>query len=164
MYLSQIASNSKTMQLLVLFLLITARTFATKLPVSNKNEQKEFINVAEFKTLRYGFPCPADEKQAIESGFHNASIITRPYGFAMFKELLFLTIPRLGEPVPYSLAVVTNKQTEKGPELRPFPNYEVHKVNDKVSCDKKIVSVFRPNVSNKDKHHFWVNKETFSDG
>lgn len=134
------------MRFFVLFLLITTRTFATE---TNVNEQKEFISVVELKTLQYGFPSPLDEKEAIDSGTHNATIISRPYGFAVMKDTVFLTIPRLGEPVPYSLAVVTNKQTEKGPELRAFPNYEVHKVNDKVSCDNKIVSVFRPNVSKK---------------
>lgn len=149
---------------LIVCLLITSTTLAVEI-----QSQKEFISVAEFKTLPYGFPTPADKKEAIESGFHNESIVTRPYGFAMYKDLLFITIPRLDVssryPVPYSLAVVTKKQTKNGPELRPFPNYEIHKNNSKVSCDNKIVSVFRPNVSNKDKNQIVYNKRTlFLDG
>lgn len=143
------------MHFIVLCFLISSSTFGSSIPDNDSTTQTNFISVLEFKSLPYGFPTIGDKKEAISSGFYNASITTRPYGFAVYKDVIFVTMPRI-QTVPYSLAVVTNKQTEQGPELRAFPNYQIHKNNDKVSCDNKIVSVFRPNVSNKDYHHFCI--------
>ncbi|KAL5283673.1 Y-e3.2 family protein [Megaselia abdita] len=133
------------MELFVLCLLIISSSLGNEIL---ENEQKEFITVVDFKVLQYSFPSPKDEKEATDTGFYNASAITRPYGFAIFKNKVFISMPRLETPVPFSLAEVTNEYTEKGPKLRAFPYYEIHKANDKVSCDNKIVSVFRPNMDN----------------
>lgn len=121
---------------------------------ANSQNQKNFISIAEFKTLPFGFPTPQDKTEAIENGFYNASLVPRPYGIAILTtlNLKFITIPRVDPtlPVPYSLAIVTKRQTKQGPELKAYPNYEIHKIRGKISCDLKIISVFRPNVSNKD--------------
>lgn len=56
-----------------------------------------------------------------------------------------MTVPRFGQGVPYSLALLTDVQRPNGTEIKPYPDYSWHNSHGK-NCDG-LTSVYRVAVS-----------------
>ena len=55
-------------------------------------------------------------------------------------DVVFVSMPRMAEGIPYTLGYVTNETSSDGnPLIAPYPNEQWHKVGD---CDS-ITSVYR---------------------
>lgn len=77
-------------------------------------------------------------------------IYLRQYYYILDKNRLrtFVTIPRLQDGIPYTLATVSDNMGMNGPLLDPYPNYKLHNNNNGKNCDG-ISSAFRVAVCNK---------------
>lgn len=129
----------------------------------NGNKLKDLETIHSWNLLEYEFPSPQDRQEAINNGnlISNAGtpIDVQPsYGgleqkyilkcFSFFKlpladgrRRIFTTIPRFLPGIPFSLAVVTNRQGSNGPFIQPFPSYSWHTAHGS-NCDN-ITSAFR---------------------
>lgn len=58
---------------------------------------------------------------------------------------MFVTVPRFGSGVPYSLATLTNVKRPNGTEIQAYPDYSWHSSHGR-DCDG-LTSVYRIQVS-----------------
>uniref|UniRef100_W8CAE9 Protein yellow n=1 Tax=Ceratitis capitata TaxID=7213 RepID=W8CAE9_CERCA len=110
------------------------------------SKYKMLTNVYEGKNLEFGFPSDDDRKTALRKGLYDpdsplpidVDVYYPPSGE---EPRIFVTIPRFGQGVPYSLAYLTNEVRPNGTELQPFPDYDWHKSHGD-DCDG-LTSVYR---------------------
>lgn len=60
----------------------------------------------------------------------------------MFRNRLFLTLPRWKDGVPYSLAWLPNPPIEESPRVRVYPSWDAHSPVNNPDCNK-LMSVYR---------------------
>lgn len=106
---------------------------------------RELETVYQWKQMVFGFPTEADRNEAIANGNlvpENATPIdVAPHHHSEKGSRIFTTTPRFTPGIPYTLAVVSDKNEANGPVLQPYPDYSWHKAHGS-DCDK-ITSVFR---------------------
>lgn len=84
-----------------------------------------FKTVYSWKQLDYAFPSEYDRRRAIESKeFIQENNL--PLGLEIYKNKLFITMPKWKEGIPVTLAVLPKVPKEKSPKLVPYPNWEYH--------------------------------------
>ncbi|XP_017485109.1 PREDICTED: major royal jelly protein 3-like, partial [Rhagoletis zephyria] len=92
---------------------------------------KDLINVFEARNLEFGFSSEIERQAALRDGRYNPDsplpIDVDVYYSPRDKwSKIFVTIPRFGTGVPYSLAYLTNVKRPNGTELQPYPSYDWH--------------------------------------
>ncbi|KAH8243000.1 hypothetical protein KR032_003557, partial [Drosophila birchii] len=113
------------------------------------SEYKELQRVYEWKNLQYGFPSEQERQEVLRSGRYNpASPI--PIDIDVYyppngdRARLFVTSPRFGQGVPYSLAYISDVQGENGTVLQAYPSYQWHSSHGG-NCDG-LTSVYRVHI------------------
>ncbi|XP_069964459.1 dopaminechrome tautomerase [Bactrocera oleae] len=92
---------------------------------------KELNTIYEAKNLEFGFPSATERQATIRDGRYNPDSAL-PIDVDVFYTpsnglpIIFITIPRFGKGIPYSLAYLTNVQRPNGTELQPYPSYDWH--------------------------------------
>ncbi|EDW64146.1 protein yellow [Drosophila virilis] len=102
---------------------------------------KDNLRVAyEWREMDFKYESPDQRWSAIESGaFKPANVI--PFGLEVYRQRLFVTLPRWRDGVPASLAYLDlNDTSTKMPALRPFPSWVAHTLSD---AEPELVSPFR---------------------
>ncbi|XP_030369550.1 uncharacterized protein LOC115620459 [Scaptodrosophila lebanonensis] len=112
-------------------------------------QYKELINIYEWRNLEFAFPNERERTQALNSGRYNPDSpipidIDVYYPPKSTEPRLFITIPRFGQGVPYSLAQLTRVKRPNGTELQPFPSYDWHSSHG-TNCDG-LTSVYRVHI------------------
>lgn len=93
-----------------------------QLPVE---ETGPFQTVYSWKQLDYAFPSESDRRRAIESKqFIQENNL--PLGLEIYKDRVFVTMPKWKQGIPATLAVLPTVPKEKSPKLVPYPNWEYH--------------------------------------
>ncbi|XP_067616898.1 dopaminechrome tautomerase [Eurosta solidaginis] len=113
------------------------------------NKYKELTKVYEARNLEFGFPSEFERQTALLSGRYQPDIplpidVDVYYLPNRYRPEIFLTIPRFGRGVPYSLATLTDVVRPNGPELQPFPSYDWHSTHGG-DCNG-LTSVYRIQV------------------
>ncbi|XP_019869403.1 protein yellow [Aethina tumida] len=94
----------------------------------------------EWKKLDFMYPSANEKSAALES----QQLIPEnnlPLGLEVYQDRLFVTIPRWKPGVAASLAYIYLNDTPSDPILRPYPNWEAHRIHD--NDNPEIVSPFR---------------------
>ncbi|KAH8273091.1 hypothetical protein KR018_000648, partial [Drosophila ironensis] len=112
-------------------------------------QYKELVRVYEWKNFQYGFPSERERQEVLRSGRYNPDspipididVYYPPNGGPARH---FVTSPRFGQGVPYSLAYVTAFQGANGTELQAYPSYEWHSSHGG-NCDG-LTSVYRVHI------------------
>ncbi|XP_053951229.1 major royal jelly protein 3-like [Anastrepha ludens] len=115
-------------------------------PSVGSNKYKELITVYEAKNLEFAFPSENEREASLRNGHYNpdsplpidVDVYYPPDGG---EPTTFVTIPRFGSGVPYSLASLTNVVRPNGTEVQPYPSYDWHKSHGS-NCDG-LTSVYR---------------------
>nr|UNO36947.1 yellow-d2 [Bactrocera tryoni] len=111
----------------------------------NFSRYKELKKVYEAKNLEFGFPSEEDRQKALRKELYIPDnplpIDVDVYHQRGEQPKIFVTIPRFGQGVPYSLAYLTNVVRPNGTELQPYPSYDWHKTHGD-DCDG-LTSVYR---------------------
>ncbi|EDV49228.2 protein yellow [Drosophila erecta] len=113
------------------------------------SDHKHTATVFEWKNLQYGFPSEQEREQLIRDGRYNPDspipididVYYPPNGSPPRH---FVTSPRFGQGVPFSLAYVTNVQRENGSEIQAYPSYQWHSSHG-ANCDG-LTSVYRIHI------------------
>lgn len=90
-----------------------------------------FVTWYQWKTLDFEFPTEEDRQSAID----NEEFIPEnnlPLGLEVYKERLFVTMPKWKPGVPATLAVLPRKPKEPSPKLVPYPNWDYHTTGKKI--------------------------------
>ncbi|BFF90767.1 protein yellow [Drosophila madeirensis] len=112
-------------------------------------QYKELQRVYEWKNIQYGFPSERDREEVLRNGRYNPDspipididVYYPPEGGAARH---FITTPRFGQGVPYSLGYVTQVQRENGSEIQAYPSYDWHKSHGG-DCNG-LTSVYRVHI------------------
>lgn len=84
-----------------------------------------FKTVYHWKQLDYDFPSEYDRRRAIDrKEFIQENNL--PLGLEIYKDKLFVTMPKWKEGIPVTLAVLPIVPKRKSPKLVPYPNWEYH--------------------------------------
>ncbi|KAG5675251.1 hypothetical protein PVAND_005166 [Polypedilum vanderplanki] len=98
--------------------------------------------VYEWKQIDFEYPNIQERQFAISNGnFIQENVI--PVGLEVYKDRLFLTLPRWKKGVAASLAYIdlNDNMTDKSPQLKPYPSWSAHQMSqDEVP---EIISPFR---------------------
>lgn len=91
--------------------------------------EENFSLVFQWKVIDVTWPCQSARNQALASGDYipENNAIT---GIKIWKDQLYLTIPRWKTGVPVTLTVTPLAPKEKNPKLKPFPNWEMQKIGN----------------------------------
>lgn len=114
-----------------------------------KERTGPFETVYHWGELDFKYENEAKRHEAIFRG----DFVARnnlPLGLEVYKERLFVTMPKWKPGVPATLAVLPRVPKERSPLLVPYPNWELHRTE---SCDG-LTSVFR--VQADDCGRLWV--------
>ncbi|XP_052852725.1 protein yellow [Drosophila gunungcola] len=113
------------------------------------SENKELPIVFEWKNIQYGFPSEQEREQVLRNGRYNPDSpipididVYYPRNGGPARH--FVTTPRFGQGVPYSLAYVTNVQGRNGSEIQAYPSYQWHSSHG-ANCDG-LTSVYRVHI------------------
>ncbi|XP_017144704.1 protein yellow [Drosophila miranda] len=140
---------------LLALLSLTTAQYYTHRPRPNQpafehdQQYKKLHRVYEWKNIQYGFPSEREHEEVLRSGRYNPDspipididVYYPPQGGAVRH---FITTPRFGQGVPYSLAYVTQVQRENGSEIQAYPSYDWHKTHGG-DCDG-LTSVYRVHI------------------
>lgn len=100
----------------------------------------------EWKSVDYDFASDDERKAAMQSGEFNASN-NIPLGLEVYKDRIFITVPRWSTGVPSSLNYIKLDDNKDSPKLHPYPNWAAHRrqPSDDSSTNESraIVSPFR---------------------
>lgn len=107
--------------------------------VNDKLQEKFSWKLVDFK-----FPNDNARNEAISSGrFIPQNNL--PLGLEVWRNKLFITLPRWKEGIAATLTYVNLNDSNKSPLLIPYPNWSAHELHKKTNVPK-ITSVFRLNV------------------
>ncbi|XP_046682918.1 protein yellow [Homalodisca vitripennis] len=108
--------------------------------------------VFHWRKLDFQYPDEASRNAAISSG-EFVPENNLPLGLEVWKEKLFITIPRWKSGIPASLTYLDVTDSDNSPALRPYPDWASHKIyeNDNTT---KVISTFRIRVDECDR--LWV--------
>lgn len=87
-----------------------------------------------WKTMSFAWPNPEAEQQAIESGRYNPNN-NLPLGLEIWKDKLFVTVPRWKGGVASSLNYIQLPADEKSPVLHPYPSWSANTLPIEVTKD-----------------------------
>ncbi|KAH8381868.1 hypothetical protein KR009_000683, partial [Drosophila setifemur] len=112
-------------------------------------QYKELVRVYEWKNIQYGFPSEQERQEVLRNGRYNPDspipididVYYPPKGGPA---RLFVTSPRFGQGVPFSLGYISNFQGENGTELQAYPSYQWHSSHGG-NCDG-LTSVYRVHI------------------
>ncbi|XP_065372454.1 protein yellow [Calliphora vicina] len=110
------------------------------------SKYKELISIYEAKNIEFAFPSERIRNAALNSGEYDPDN-PLPIDVDVFypgegeEPKVFVTIPRFGSGVPYSLALLTDVQRPNGSEFQPYPDYSWHSTHGR-DCDG-LTSVYR---------------------
>lgn len=123
-------------------------TFAA---VNASNEKLK--EIFSWKQVDYAFPNETVKKSAIESGeFKKENNL--PLGLEVYKDKLFITLPRWKSGIPATLNYISLKDlSNKSPDLIPYPSWEANDIH-KDDNSTTIVSTFRVRADECDR--LWV--------
>ncbi|NP_001161777.1 yellow-b isoform X1 [Tribolium castaneum] len=94
----------------------------------------------QWKELDFDFPSASAREEAIKSGkFIPENNL--PLGLEVYKDRLFITVPRWRSGVAASLNYIKLSDPMDSPKLKPYPNWEAHKSHS--GDPPEIVSPFR---------------------
>ncbi|EDW01046.1 protein yellow [Drosophila grimshawi] len=105
--------------------------------------------VFEARNLVLSFPTLQEQERVLHEGLYNPDNVI-PIDVDVYythgdkTPSIFMTIPRFGKGVPYSLAYVTNEVQENGTVLRPYPSYDWHQSHG-ADCNG-LTSVYRTQI------------------
>ncbi|XP_046806002.1 protein yellow [Lucilia cuprina] len=107
---------------------------------------KDLIKIYEGKNLEFAFPSESVRNAALNSGQYDPDHpipidVDVYYPQNSDEPTVFITIPRFGSGVPYSLATLTDVQRPNGSEFQPYPDYSWHSSHGQ-DCDG-LTSVYR---------------------
>ncbi|KAK3919002.1 Protein yellow [Frankliniella fusca] len=147
-------------------LLVAAALAALQADAALNNDR--FKEVLGWKVLDYQYPTPEAKAAAIKSGEFVAEN-SNPLGLEVWKDKVFVTVPRWKSGVPSTLNYVKYSEGDKSPVLMPYPSLEANtliKDSEKKALKEgelphKIVSVFRVRVDACDR--LWVMDSGISD-
>ncbi|KAK7574216.1 hypothetical protein V9T40_011407 [Parthenolecanium corni] len=98
----------------------------------------------EWKQVDFDYPNETVRAEAVKNG----EFIPRnnaPLGVERWRNKLFVTIPRLKIGTAATLAYIDLNTQEKSPKLKPYPNWDAHKIRENNGV-AKITSVYRLHV------------------
>ncbi|XP_030388001.1 protein yellow [Scaptodrosophila lebanonensis] len=106
-------------------------------------------SVFQAQNLELGFPTHQERERALREGLYNPDSVIPIDVDVYYKHgdktpSIFVTIPRFGKGVPYSLAYVTNEAKPNGTELMAYPSYDWHKTHG-ADCNG-LTSVYRTQI------------------
>ncbi|XP_044759409.1 protein yellow [Coccinella septempunctata] len=108
-----------------------------------------FMTKYAWKQLDFKYTSDFDRDAAIRSGeFIPENNL--PLGIELWKDRLFVTMPKWKNGVPATLAVLPREPKEPSPQLVPYPNWDWHKTE---SCEG-LTSIFR--IQADDCGRLWV--------
>lgn len=97
----------------------------------------------QWKQLDFEFPTSDARQEAIDSR-EFVPENNLPLGLEVYGDRLFITVPRWKSGVPASLTYIKLTDPSDSPKLRPYPNWEAHKLPQSLGSDPpEIVSPFR---------------------
>ncbi|XP_068081133.1 dopaminechrome tautomerase-like [Anabrus simplex] len=116
--------------------LTTPRLDPNNLPIPPNNQ----LNIThQWSQLDFNYPSNDTRDSAIESGnFIPENVI--PFGIDVWEDRIFVTLPKLREGIPATLASVSRLSDSFSPMLDPYPNWDFY--NDRPGC-LSMISVFR---------------------
>ena len=91
--------------------------------------EENFSVIFQWKVIDVIWPSQSARNQALACGEYipKNNAIT---GIKIWKDQLYLTIPRWKTGVPVTLTVTPLSPQEKNPKLKPFPNWEMQKIGN----------------------------------
>lgn len=102
------------------------------------------INTAfKWNQFEFQFPSPAAEQIARNSGDYVPGN-SLPIDVAVFNKQIFVTFPRFGPGVPFSLGVISAQMGTSGYKIEPYPDYPTQSATN---CNNGIINSFRVAVS-----------------
>ncbi|CAD6993518.1 unnamed protein product, partial [Ceratitis capitata] len=155
--------NAIIMYYIQLYLVLLSFTFCVCSSVYNYNggikyiqqnsppiyPYKELNTLYEARNLEFGFPSEAERQATLRDGRYNPDSalpidVDVYYTSPKALPIIFMTIPRFGKGIPYSLAYVTGVPRPNGTELQPYPSYDWHRSHGK-DCEG-LTSVCRVHI------------------
>ncbi|XP_032312206.1 protein yellow [Drosophila ananassae] len=118
-------------------------------PFKFPTQDKELVRVFEWKNIQYGFPSEQERQEVLRNGRYNPDSPI-PIDIGVYypqnggPARYFITTPRFGQGVPYSLAYVTSIQGSNGTEVQAYPSYQWHSSHGR-NCDG-LTSVYRVHI------------------
>lgn len=91
--------------------------------------REQFRVICEWNSIDFQWPEPEDR----EAYLNTSRYIPRNVlisGINFYGENLFLTLPRMLEGVPATLATIPVQQVDTAPKLNPFPSWDANKLGD----------------------------------
>ncbi|XP_022225079.2 protein yellow [Drosophila obscura] len=128
------------------------------LAASAQHVQRQALdNVFQAYNLELAFPSQLERERVLREGLYDPANVIPIDVDVYYKHgdptpSIFVTIPRFGKGVPYSLAYVTNELTPNGTLLQPYPSYEWHKTHG-ADCNG-LTSVYRTQID--DCGRLWI--------
>ncbi|XP_046466135.1 yellow-h isoform X1 [Neodiprion pinetum] len=124
------------------------------IPPENNGYNDEYSGPAmeqiySWRTVDFEFDSELSRQRAIDAGHYELENAL-PLGIEIWKDKIFLTLPRWKKGIPATLATIPRYSREKSPKLRPYPNWAWH---DPENC-AGLTSVFRVQVDQCDR--LWV--------
>ncbi|XKL69648.1 hypothetical protein PGB90_007417 [Kerria lacca] len=111
--------------------------------LSGNNKLKERFS---WKQVDFKFENESTREAALRSGDYVAENNV-PLGVEVWKNKLFVTVPRWKAGVAATLTYIDLDENESGsPKLKPYPNWEAHNLRNNGNGAGKIANVFRLNV------------------
>lgn len=97
----------------------------------------------QWKQLDFDFPSEEARQQALANGdFIPENNL--PLGMEVYKDRVFLTVPRWKTGVPASVTYFSLNDSMESPKLKPYPNWEAHRISNRSLAEPpEIVSPFR---------------------
>lgn len=84
-----------------------------------------FRTVYEWKQLDFDFPSESDRISAITNEYFVPEN-NLPLGIEVYKDRLFISMPKWKGGVPATLAVLPKNPKEVSPKLKPYPSWDWH--------------------------------------
>ncbi|XP_031629351.1 L-dopachrome tautomerase yellow-f2-like [Contarinia nasturtii] len=131
--------------------------------VQEKSKLKEKFS---WKNVEYDWPTPSAKEEAIRTQKYIPES-NLPLGLDVWKDKLFITVPRFAAGVASTLNYVriTDNNPDNSPVLKPYPNWQFHNVdvdsNGFIVNNMSLASVFRVRVDECDR--LWVMDSGFID-
>lgn len=119
-----------TMLMLLLLVAVAAAQNDTRQPARAPAPKREqFRVIYEWNAIDFVWDSPGDREVFLNTSRYIPKNVLIS-GINFYGENLFLTLPRLLDGVPATLAAIPVQQTDTAPKLRPFPSWKDNAVGD----------------------------------
>lgn len=89
-----------------------------------------FDTVYYWKQLDFAFPSEYDRRRALDTGDY-VQKNNLPLGLEVYRDRVFVTMPKWKPGVPATLAVLPRTPKEASPKLVPYPNWDYHATGER---------------------------------